>query len=488
MKNRIFGLLLVLAMILMSVASTPVQARSLNLFHLTSFLPNAQTPAIGQVYLPQVMRDRQTPAIVSAEVFGAQDQEKIMSKVKGANLHWARTYGLDWSAIEPVRTNPPTYNWDPEEDKNLAALSANEIVAVPMVRWVPSWAQMFPGSRCGPIAAGALDAFAQFMSAAVARYSAPPFNVHYWEIFNEPDVDHTYLPPDAFYGCWGNESDSYYGGGYYATMLERVYPAMKAVDPSAQVVLGGLLLDCDPTHPPTGKTCNSSNFLEGVLRNNGKMNGGNFFDILAFHGFPPYNGSLQLDPHYPSWEARGGVVLGKINFVREVMAKYGVNKPLFHTEASLICPEYDGRCTPPVPDFYEKQADYVVWLFVRNWAAGVQMTNWFEFVDNWRADGILYRGTYEPKPDYYSLKFMTEELGQGSFVQEVTAYAPLKQYIFNTSTKIIYVMWAEDEQPHPFNLVPGEMTAYDKYGNLITPPADNVIMINSPVYIEIITR
>ena len=38
----------------------------------------------------------------------------------------------------------------------------------------------------------------------------------------------------------------------------------------------------------------------------------------------------------PNWGARGGVVLGKINFLKEVLQKYGVEKPLFLTETEAV--------------------------------------------------------------------------------------------------------------------------------------------------------
>jgi len=109
--------------------------------------------------------------------------------------------------------------------------------------------------------------------------------------------------------------DEYYGGGYYAEMLKAVYPAIKEADPQAQVLIGGLLLDCDPTHPPEGKDCKPSKFLEGILKNDG----GDYFDIISFHGYPPYSGAdigggLYNDVHHPYWESRGGVVLGKVDF------------------------------------------------------------------------------------------------------------------------------------------------------------------------------
>ena len=53
---------------------------------------------------------------------------------------------------------------------------------------------------------------ADFMTAVVTRYSAPPYNVHLWELFNEPDQTHGPLRG------WGLHSTE------YARLLRTVTP------------------------------------------------------------------------------------------------------------------------------------------------------------------------------------------------------------------------------------------------------------------------
>src|SRR5690606_32739206 len=124
--------------------------------------------------------------------------------------------------------------------------SEQKLTPIIVISHTPTWAQQVPGASCGPIKPTALADFAKFMGEMASRYSKPPYNVHYWEIGNEPDVAPEQVPNDSVFGCWGNMSDPYYGGAYYAEMLKVVYPAIKKADPLAQVVFGGLLLDCDP--------------------------------------------------------------------------------------------------------------------------------------------------------------------------------------------------------------------------------------------------
>jgi hypothetical protein len=78
-----------------------------------------------------------------------------------------------------------------------------------------------------------LPAFARFAHDAAVRYP----NVHYWEIWNEQDAA---SGVEDYYGCWGDPNDPWGGGGYYAQVLEAVYPAIKSANPLAKIVFGGL--------------------------------------------------------------------------------------------------------------------------------------------------------------------------------------------------------------------------------------------------------
>jgi hypothetical protein len=442
----------------------------------------------NDIFLPLALRSYPPlPPVFGAQV-GSWPKENANLAAQ-ADLYWVRINAFDWDSIEPTRTTPPAYVWDQVNESRLSIAAEKGMQVIATVRFAPQWARQLPDYPCGPIAESAFQAYAQFLNALVKRYSQPPFNIKYWELGNEPDA-----PPisgfgsEQIFGCWGDPNDAYFGGGYYAEMLKSAYPAIKAADPQAQVLVGGLLLDCDPTQPtPLGKSsCNISKFLEGILRNGG----GNYFDIVSFHGYPPYNGSssnlggLYYDEHFPGWESRGGVVLGKADYLREVLANYGFVKPVMHTEGSLICPESNSNCSPPAQAFYESQADYVVWLYVRNWAAGLRATIWYQFEGpGWRY-GAMLDENQQPKPAYYALDFLTQELVEASYVREITQFSSLKTFEFSAPGKKIWVMWAPDEVPHTITLPPGANKVYDKYGNDITPP-DSQIAVSSPIYVEL---
>jgi len=62
------------------------------------------------------------------------------------------------------------------------------------------------------------------MKALVVCYSVAPYNVKYWELWNEPDIAASSFPGNNIFGCWGDPGDAYFGGGYYTVMLKVIYP------------------------------------------------------------------------------------------------------------------------------------------------------------------------------------------------------------------------------------------------------------------------
>lgn len=429
------------------------------------------------IYLPLIARNYpRWPSIFGIET-NSLDTTKI-TNAQNANVYWVRNFSFSWARIEPVRTTTPTYDWSVVNETGLMNASANGLTVVATVKFTPSWAQKYPGVSCGPVAVNAMDEFAQFMHNLVKRYSVPPYNIKYWEIGNEVDIDPDLVTPDSIFGCWGDESDTYYGGGYYADMLRQVYPAIKAADSQATVVIGGLLLDCDPTNPPPGKTCRPSRFLEGILRNAG----GAYFDAVSFHAFAIYLPG-QIYEMSPNWSARGGVLLGKISFLREVLANYGVNKPLMLTESSLVCPEYVLECNPVSNGFLEAQADYVAWLYLRGWAHQLMGIMWYTLEDSqWRSSGLYLNST--PKPAYYALQFATRELDESNLVGAVSQYPSLIGYDFRSPGKRVWVLWSPTRTDTLINLPAGALSVFDKYGAAVAPVAGQ-ITVNSPVYIEL---
>ncbi len=403
---------------------------------------------------------------------------RVASKAAEANVHWVRMNGLLWNQVEAARGSR---NWATMSalEADIQAVSAQGLTPVVVIHGTPGWAQKVAGASCGPISEAALGDFTSFVREAVARYSGPPYNVKYWEIGNEPDIDARLFNPDAAFGCWGDQSDFYYGGGGYAAMLKQVYPAIKGADPSAQVLLGGLLLDCDPENPPAGQDCQPSRFLEGVLR----AGGAPYFDILAYHAYALWNPTtLDADLADPKWQHRGGALLGKLDFLRDTMARYGVSKLIHMNEGGLLCHESYTSC--PGDTFYQAQAQYLPKLYARAWANGVQNAVWFTLNGpGWREGGLL-NADGSARPAYTALDTFGAFLGAAT-VERTLSTGNLEGYAFRSGGSHIYLYWSNDGTSRSVALPAGTQGVFDYLGRPLSA-SGSVSVGTQPVYLRIV--
>lgn len=428
------------------------------------------------VYLPLVTRN--WPPLPS--VFGVEiHRGKVVSTASHAGtarVSWVRYNGILWSEVEPTRGYR---RWDvlADVEAELRALSEQQLVPMVIVRGTPAWAQSVPGSECGPIRPDALDAFALFVHDLVKRYSGPPYNITYWEIWNEPDAPVAQV--SSVYGCWGDTRDAYHGGGAFGEMLKRVYQRVKEANPAAQVVLGGLLLDCDPTAPPPGKDCRPARFLEGVLR----VGGGAAFDLLAFHGYPLWDGRQHdWDYNFGPWSHRGGVVLGKADFLRSVLRQFGHHKPLILNEGGLLCWNAHPSCQS---DFLDAQANYVVRLYTRAWANQLAGAIWYTLDGpGWNLGGLL-DAHQQPKPAYHTLHFLAHQLAEAEYVGHIERSPQVEGYAFRKGTTTYWLYWTNDGALSVLrSLPPNTRAVYSKEGNRL-PFGSSLSIGFDPMLIEI---
>lgn len=450
---------------------------------------------------------------------------KVIPMAAQGNYYWIRSFTFDWDLIEAT---PGVYDWTSVDETGLAAAAANGLSVVATVKFTPSWAQKKPPYTCGAIKEDAFDEFAAFLQELIRRYSGYPYYLKYIQFGNEPDVDPTILYNPKFtyteykniFGCWGDGQDYYYGGGYYAKMLQVAYPAIKAIDPTVQVVIGGLLLDKDPNLPGLSEADRRpGRFFEGILRNNGANNGANFFDFVAFHGYPAWGPTYHLssDEGSGSWGHLGGIVIGKVNFLRNVMTQIGnltgqtIDKPIMQTEGALRCYNKT-ECDAPenMQVFLQDQANYGVILFTRNLAHNVFGTMWYTIESpGWGYSSLLYSdGT--AKPVYNSIKFLNDQLAGSQFVEQksIPPYdsRQLQVYEFLRPDKRIWVLWVADMcwedtsspgypfqdceidpevEPPTFTIPVGWTRVLDRDGKTIIPAGSQLSLHdNRPYYIE----
>lgn len=424
-------------LVLLSCVGSPLETgaktsqKNLNLPMVSTSVPPLYLPLIAKPWLDST--------------FGVEIgyiDEDVATKAKEINSAWVRINALYWYGYQP--NNSSEFITNPQLEQELILADKNGMKAILIIHRTPKWAREFSDSVCGPISNDKLDDFADFMKKVVTKYSQPPYNVFYYELWNEPDHFIVRDNPDTSknesnipYGCWGDPQADYYGGGKYAEMLQVVSPAMKSVNPNVKIVLGGLLLDCDPESASCLQKA-MSGYFEGVLQGGG----GYYFDVVNFHAYNYFAtgiSPIQREYEIPNWGERGGQVEGKLSFLRDVMSRYGVSKPIVLSEAGLIC----YACTVFPPAFEQDKAEYVVWLYVRNWAKGLMATTWYTLdKGGWQGTGLL-DAQNNPTQAYYAFKTMTEALYGANYVEEVNPANNVTVFEFEKGQRI-WVLFSRD--------------------------------------------
>jgi hypothetical protein len=459
----------------------------------------ATTSTPQNTYIPLVQRTSVLNFPLGMEMRVVSD-ESGLAQIGELGRIWLRLNGVLWSEVEPVEGQR---DWDAlsDLDDQLIAASHYNTQMILVVRKTPLWAQKYEGYYCGPVRQEKFDAFADFMAALVRRYSEPPYRVKYWEIGNEPDVDpglSDFWGPEIPYGCWGDSQDEFYGGGYYAEMLKTVTPRIKAADPEAKVLVGGLLMNCDPRtycpeeinpmeHQPT-------QFLEGIL----KQGGGDFFDIVAFHAYDFFLGNLGEYGYFKwdsRWDNNGPLLKAKAGFIRETLNKYQVEgKQLMSTELALICGDYDDPPgLPPCESDWDSpyeitKANYAAQVYAASFAEGVQTGIWYS-VSGWRNSGLLYPDL-SPRRAYYAMKFGHEILGGLIYQGEVTSQdagggIPITGYKFQRDGREVWIVWSLDGGIYEIDLSRTPSAVWSVQGEAVnlSGPYRLTVTVN-PVYIE----
>ncbi len=328
------------------------------------------------------------------------------------------------------------------------------------------------------------------------RYSAPPFNVKYYELWNEPD---TAPFAGSFLGCWGDPSDpQYFGGAYYGEMLKVAYPAIKAANPQAQVLFGGLLMDCDADHIELCHESGSASakvsiasFFEGALADGA----GPDFDGVSFHGYdyslfegnPPFSALGQYSNLNwgASWDTTGPVSLVKGAYLSEVLARYGITgKFLMPTELALLCGRTGTEAACTNPDHESTVGAYIVEAMAEGKADGMAAMIWFSAA-GWRGSGLL-DSKLNPLPPYFAFAVARSMLGKATFVQAATGFNGVKGYEFINNGRHLWVLWSITATGNPQSITLSSMplAVYDMYGAAL-PVGITLNVGLEPIYVEL---
>lgn len=252
MKELISLLVMSLALLLMVVTGA-VAAKS------------AAVPKFGMNHDFVWTPDEEIPALIQA--------------MKDAHVQVARL-GIRWTVVEPERGK---WNWT-KVDSVVRQLREARIDILVTLMSVPAWAsEVKPEEVKGfwdSFAPKHMEDWSEYAKRTTARYKK---DVRYWEIWNEENGSDFYRPmPDE---------------KTYVLLLKTANLAIKAEDPKATVVLGGLAMNgviANPWSPDKVE-----NFLQRIYDAGGKA----YFDVVNIHPYvlptkdqgPAYGAKLTRD-------------------------------------------------------------------------------------------------------------------------------------------------------------------------------------------------
>ncbi len=218
--------------------------------------------------------------------------------VNDMGFSWAKGY-INWATVEP---EPGQFRWiDP--DNVVKAFGDQQLDIMFRVHGTPAWAR--PSETLLSHPPSDLTDFANFLTALVTRYKG---QVAAYEIWNEPNL----------YYEWGNLDPDPVA---YTEMLKTAYRAIKAVDPEALVISGGLATTGQGSRTAMGDL----EFLQQMYDAGAR----GYFDAFGSH---PYAYGLAPNETHPD-----GLSFDRVVNQHEVMVANGdADTPIWITEVGWV--------------------------------------------------------------------------------------------------------------------------------------------------------
>ena len=323
-----------------------------------------------------------------ADANGQQFNTQVINAVQGAGFGWVRLPVL-WSDIERAKGQ-----WDPlPTDRLVSQFNGAGVKILMTVSSAPDWAR----DKSGQSLLSNYADYQDVMKFLAARYRG---KVQAWEIWNEENL----------------ASDM--GGtvriGDYGNLLQAGYLGVKAGDPNALVVFGGLT----PTGVNDPKIAiDDQQYLDAFYNyQNGYYT--RFFDVLGIHTNATNHPPDQMYPGNPgtgAWSNSGSFYFRRAEQLKQVMQAHGDARPVWITEFGWTTAnqakgyEYGKDVSP------EQQAQYLVGAFAWAhthwpWVTGMFVWNLNYSVVSPPSDEkypwSVLNSDWSPRPAYTALKAM----------------------------------------------------------------------------------
>jgi hypothetical protein len=273
-----------------------------------------------------------------------------------------------WNEAEPSSKGSYDPNIIARYDQAVETARAAGAKVLVFVNGSPRWAS---GSRTPMTKPQNPADYADFMRFVAARYAG---RVSAWEVWNEENTS-------RFWSTGPSPSE-------YAQLLKAAYPAVKAGDPGALVVFGGV-------------SQNDYSFIEGAYAAGAK----GYFDVMAAH---PYPGP---SPPEDVWTQNGRIAPTSFTGFKEVrssMLARGDDKPIWLTEFGWSTTTTESWGVSPA-----QQADYLTrayrllesypYVAIAYWY-NLRNNFWDSDADTWETQLGLMRTDFTHKPSYDAFK------------------------------------------------------------------------------------
>ena len=258
-------------------------------------LPPPDLSTVGETFAPAKATLGDALGIAKILSFDAATRAAELDRIDALGLHVVRRDFL-WANLEP---SEGAFDFA-AEDAAVDDSRARGLVTIGILAYNAPWDA--PDGNVGtPPDSQKFAAFAE----ATARHFAG--RVDAWEIWNEPNNGSRF---------WQPRED----GAEYARLLAAAYPAVKRGNPSATVLLGGLIYLYE------GIVTDAATFLGDAFTYDPDL--GRWFDVLALHPYahyPPQATPEQDDGH----EQPVGQMVSR---TRALLDYYGAPKPVWVTE------------------------------------------------------------------------------------------------------------------------------------------------------------
>lgn len=309
-----------------------------------------------------------------------------------------------------------------------------------------------------PYGEEAVDAFVNYARFIAEEYKKrAPGRIKYYALWNE------------FNGGDFNKGNA--TSKQYAEMLKRVYPAIKEVDPDAEVIAF-----CATANLPEKVLIYYYDFVEEVL----KEGGYNYFDAISYHPYC-YIGDRHI---------RKGTEL------RELLEKYrpegAPQKEFYYTE-----------CGYPTNIISEKgQADYLVKMYAEALGNNLGTKFWWYDLMNKNDVGKEYERNYGlvlnykfggyAKYAYIAAAGLNKFMYDADFEKKLTEQSGVSAYGFKKkNNEDIAVLWSNDttKRTTQLNLNADVIDIYDVFTNHIDQMQSqngiyNIEVTDSPIYVK----